>query len=133
MRTGGPYCPECMNNTEEAYSKVRDFIDRVPANNITMVSEATGVSAKRILNFVREGRLTLSHDFDFEGLLRCSICNKPISAGKMCHECQHKLGLDDIARIKHDKEEDGQEENTTGDHEGKHRAVIMYSRDKLEN
>ena len=85
-------CPQCEKLDEEQFQKLRKYIEEEPLANISQVSDATGVSPKRILQYIREGRLTIP-----EGMIedvRCTQCGEPITEGSFCTPCAAKLAKD---------------------------------------
>jgi flagellar operon protein (TIGR03826 family) len=78
-------CPDCIKKDEEELKKVKDYIIKNPNSTIEKITEKTGVKGKKVLEFLREGRLILK--YANEDLLSCQMCNKPILSGKYCEEC----------------------------------------------
>lgn len=89
FQTSSPICPKCVEEEENIFLKVKKYIEDNPDNTISMIVEHTGVSAKKILNYIREGRLTVSKGLS--GELKCEKCQIPIESGKLCIECSHAL------------------------------------------
>jgi len=83
-------CPDCRREDDEDYNKVRDYLYEHPKATIDRVSNETGVSTKKIIRFLREGRLMLSKD-NINIILRCERCDKPIRSGRYCDECAKEL------------------------------------------
>jgi len=79
-------CPECAAKEEEEFRKVKDYLYEFPGATMEEISEKTGVSTKRILEFLREGRLILKKE-NVNILLRCEMCGAPILAGRLCEKC----------------------------------------------
>jgi hypothetical protein len=82
-------CSECSKAEEDQFEILRRFIQDNPKSTIGVVSNATGVSPKRILLYVREGRLILSEGM--MGELKCSQCETPIEKGSMCDKCSREI------------------------------------------
>lgn len=81
-------CPDCMKLEEQDFEKVRSFLKEFPGSKITDVITYTGVSDKKILRYLREGRIEiLDQNQDF---LKCLHCGKAISTGRYCKECYSK-------------------------------------------
>ncbi|MCL2350217.1 MAG: hypothetical protein FWC67_01930 [Defluviitaleaceae bacterium] len=55
--TEGPFCPDCASAEEEIFGQVKDFLYTNTNCNLNEVSECTGVSTKRILSYIRDGRV----------------------------------------------------------------------------
>lgn len=86
----GVLCQDCAKKDEENFQIVRAFLKEFPGSKITAVVEITGISEKKILRYLREGRLELmdiSSDF-----LTCVKCGEPIKSGIYCNNCYKKYG-----------------------------------------
>ena len=82
-------CPECVEQDETDFEKVRNFIKDNPKVSIAVVSEATEVEEDKIEQYLRDGKLETA---DLSGpMLQCDKCGKPIHAGKYCVVCQGEL------------------------------------------
>ncbi len=81
-------CPDCVKKDEDDFKKVRDYIYKNPNAAIEEISEKTGIDTKKMLEFLRDGRLVLKHK---SKLLTCEICNKPILTGKYCDKCAKNM------------------------------------------
>ncbi|MCL2235194.1 MAG: MerR family transcriptional regulator [Defluviitaleaceae bacterium] len=79
-------CPECEKEEEQLFSVVQDYLRDNPKAPLTQVAEATGVSAKKIMNYLREGRIEVAVP-----VLQCDGCGTLISTGKLCEDCQKKV------------------------------------------
>ncbi|WP_422446897.1 TIGR03826 family flagellar region protein [Thermoanaerobacterium sp. DL9XJH110] len=78
-------CPDCVKKEEEDFEKVRDYLYDNPGATIEEVSEKTGVDSKKVLEFLREGRLVLKNAN--AGILSCEMCGAPILTGRYCDKC----------------------------------------------
>ena len=85
-RSASLICPACDKIEEELFDKVRLFLADNPKSFIEEVSETTGVSPKKILKYIREGRLIVTAGFSNE--LTCNKCGKPLNTGKLCDKCR---------------------------------------------
>jgi hypothetical protein len=88
-RIASPVCPRCEKVDEENFNKVREYIKDDPLCNINELSEATEVPVKRILQFLREGRLEVTKGLS--GELNCVKCGTVIEKGNFCDACTVKL------------------------------------------
>jgi len=101
-------CPACLEERDEQYKIVREYIYEHPRATVPEVSEATGVEEKTIFEFLREGRLALKEP----GLgLECERCGRPITTGRYCSQCAKELesGLSSFVphvEVKKTKKED---------------------------
>lgn len=82
-------CENCQKEEEECFKKLKVYIEENPNDLIKEISEATGASTKKILGYVREGRLIVSKGLSSE--IRCSHCGKEITTGKFCDKCVIKI------------------------------------------
>jgi len=82
---GYEICPACMKADEAVFEDVRLYLKEHPDNSLTVVAAETGVSAKKILRYVKEGRLEISHGM--HGEVVCRKCGKPIKKGRYCEKC----------------------------------------------
>ncbi|MDR1687469.1 MAG: MerR family transcriptional regulator [Clostridiales bacterium] len=80
-----PVCPDCEKEEEMLFETVVDYVRENPDSNLAAVSLATGVSAKKLLRYVREGRLEISKGM--YGEVRCEKCGVPIKKGRYCDSC----------------------------------------------
>ena len=87
-----PVCPACEKAEEEQFQQIREFLDENPNATITECSEGTGISAKRILSYIREGRLIVPENM--KGLLQCRRCGVEIDTGTYCKNCAKKMESD---------------------------------------
>lgn len=79
-------CPICRSNDDEEYRKVKDFLYDNPGADIQLVSEKTGVDTKKILKYLREGKLEIREDSP-NLILDCERCGTPIKTGRFCDKC----------------------------------------------
>ncbi len=82
-------CPDCAKKEEDDFEKVRDYLYKNPGATIEEVSEQTEVDTKKVLEFLKEGRLMLKNENP--NLLRCEICDSPILTGKYCEKCSRDM------------------------------------------
>ena len=85
-------CRRCEKDEEEQFAKLREFIESEPYANINEITDATGVPTKRILQYIREGRLIMSAGLS--GELRCAQCGIAIEEGSFCKPCSLKIAQD---------------------------------------
>lgn len=88
-RMSSPICKTCEKEEEELFKIVRQFVDDNPNCTIPEVTEALGVSVKKIMKYLRDGRLEASKGMG--ETLRCEKCNKPIKRGHYCDGCVIEL------------------------------------------
>jgi len=84
QRIKDPICDECKKKDDELFDAVKDFLNENPSSTIMQIAEATGASHKRIMQWLRDGRLEL---VEGEGELTCRHCGVEITTGVLCDEC----------------------------------------------
>ncbi|MGD0153883.1 MAG: MerR family transcriptional regulator [Thermacetogeniaceae bacterium] len=83
--TARDLCPDCVNKEEEDYELIKNCLRHNPGAGISEVSEKTGVAEKKILVFLKKGRLLLGPENSIT--LNCERCGKPIRSGRYCDGC----------------------------------------------
>lgn len=78
-------CPDCVNKEEEDYELIKNCLKHNPGAGILEVGEKTGISEKKILVFLKTGRLIIEPTNTI--LLNCERCGEPISSGRYCNNC----------------------------------------------
>jgi len=74
-----------MKEEEEIFEKVREYVRENPDSTIKEICDACEVTTKRILTYLKDGRLEASKGLQGESL--CSKCGRPIKTGRMCEKC----------------------------------------------
>lgn len=82
-------CPTCRRDDEKDFQKVKEYLYDNPGANIPEVSEATGVDSKKIIDFLRAGRLEVGNDSNL--ILECENCGVSIRTGRFCDRCATDL------------------------------------------
>ena len=110
--SGDPICNRCQGSVEEEYKRVKEYLYENPGASVGEVSEATEVSEKRILKFLREGRLEIKDDTNF--VLDCERCGVSIKSGRYCDGCAHAMSSEFSAALapKKKKPEENKPANT---------------------
>ena len=78
-------CDSCIKAEEHIFDKVREYVKDNPNRTVKEVSDACEVSVKRVLQYIRDGRIEASSGM--HGEIVCSKCAKPILIGRMCEKC----------------------------------------------
>ncbi len=82
-------CPDCLEQDEDNFLSVRNFIKANPKVSLEVVAEATGVEEEKIRTYLRDGRLEAA---SLTGpVLECHRCGKPIQNGMYCVLCSSKI------------------------------------------
>ncbi len=84
-----PICPACKKDEDEKFELLKSYINDNPSCSMIELSENTGVTMKRILKYIKEGRLEISKGM--RGELRCESCGEPIDKGRYCNSCVIKI------------------------------------------
>lgn len=85
---GSNLCPRCMEDMEKDFVTVKEYVYDHSDANVFDISNETGVPEKTVLEFLREGRLSMSG-----ADLHCEECGASITTGRYCSECQNKLEI----------------------------------------
>ena len=88
-KTDKPICKTCEKEDQDTYEKVREFVKENPDLPINVVAEETEVSVKRIMSYIRDGRLDVSRGMSADVV--CMQCGKPITTGRVCDMCAKNL------------------------------------------
>jgi len=94
---GYSLCIDCRRADEEDFNKVKEYLDENPGANVMEVSEATGVETKKIIQFLREGRLEVKDETNL--ILDCERCGKPIKTGRFCEKCSKEMEKEMLTAI----------------------------------
>jgi len=78
-------CKDCVKIEEAIYETVRQYVRDNPNSSINEVSVACDVPVKRVMAYIRDGRLHATPGMQDDIL--CSKCGKPILMGRMCEKC----------------------------------------------
>jgi len=85
-RVREPICEKCLKEEEQLFETVKEYLRDHPKSSVSDVAEATGTSARKILGYLRDGRIEV-----VEGAgLTCGHCGEPIATGQLCKECFEK-------------------------------------------
>lgn len=102
-RINSPICKECEREEEQLFTKVRQYIEEHPNAKVADVTEALDISVRKIMRYLREGRLEVSAGIST--MLRCEKCNSPIKKGHYCDACV--IELNQVATELFEKKEEG--------------------------
>ncbi|MCL5047136.1 MAG: MerR family transcriptional regulator [Actinobacteria bacterium] len=86
---GRNFCPACMEKEEKDFQALRKFLDENPSATMEEISEATGVEVRKILQFLKEGRLV--YKAPGPPVIACESCGAPISTGRLCDRCTAEI------------------------------------------
>jgi len=90
-----PICEECKKKDEEMFSKVKAYLEEHPTSTVQKISTETGASTKKILAWLREGRLEIA---EATGDLKCRQCGVDVTKGQFCEACANEMNrqIDDL-------------------------------------
>jgi len=74
-------CSACLEADDQMYRTVTEYLRRNPDADVTSIASDTGVTEKKVLEFLRTGRLSV------KGGLSCERCGEPVHTGKLCERC----------------------------------------------
>lgn len=120
-------CPRCREKEEEDFQKVKKYIEENPSANISEVSEETEVSARKIIDFLKEGRLEIKDEHN--SILSCERCGKSIKTGRFCNKCIGQMDREFKQAIGQRKDPS---ELGSGDMKEKMRIKERYKNGKIE-
>ncbi len=86
---GHMYCPSCAKADSIIFAKVKEYLYEHGASSLKEVALATDVSEKKIMTYLREGRLEIPEGSDI--FIRCEACNIEMRSGRYCPECANKM------------------------------------------
>lgn len=100
---GKRVCEECAAEEERDFEKVKEFLKDKPGATVLEVTTATGLDQRKVLEFIREGRLTTLGLPNLTA--ECEQCGAPITSGRLCPRCAEKLKreIDGAAGSRHQK------------------------------
>ncbi len=91
---GFKICHNCRRDDELDFQKVKEYLEEFPGANISNVVENTEVKTRKVIEFLKEGRLEIEGGGDI--VLECETCGVGIKTGRYCDKCvdglQRELG-----------------------------------------
>ena len=81
-------CSACTQKEEAEFQKALEWVRAHPNQNLSAISEATGVAKRDLLRWVREQRLMFSGE---SPLPICRKCGRMIDTGTLCQLCKATL------------------------------------------
>jgi predicted amidophosphoribosyltransferase len=90
-RVNESVCPKCIREEEEQLERVNQWLRAHPGQNVSALSEATGIDKTQILQWARQKWITLSEKIDG---MECKRCGDPVAAGTLCSRCKLSLAHD---------------------------------------
>lgn len=89
VRTRIDMCPDCVKRVEGDISLALEYLRNHPKSTIYEVSEATGLSVKKITKFILKKRISLETypNMDYP----CDQCGTLIRANRVCNDCYNNI------------------------------------------
>lgn len=115
-------CPVCRRKDEDDFEKVKAYLREYPGADIQTVSDETGVDTRKIIEFLKEGRLEVGEGSQL--LIQCESCGASIKTGRFCEKCATNISRElrqSVAPMR---------PNSTGKKEEKFRVVDRYEKRK---
>lgn len=81
-------CEKCKTLDYDDYGKVRNYVEKHRGATAAEVEAATNVKQRTIRHMLKEGRLQVSADSKV--FLKCEMCGKMLTSGKLCTDCETK-------------------------------------------
>lgn len=82
-------CNECDNDMERQFKIIKAYLQEFPKATVAEVCKELDIPTALVKYYLREERLEiLSNSGNY--FLKCNMCNKPISKGRYCFECEIK-------------------------------------------
>ncbi len=78
-------CNDCIIEEEKIFEKVKKYIKENENATIVEVAKNTEVSERKILKYLKEGRLEIVQNIDTN--YKCKNCGKKILTGNFCNDC----------------------------------------------
>lgn len=114
-KMSNPICDDCVKAEEEIFQMIKKYLDDNPNNTLEQVSEETGISVRKILKYLKDGRLETTKGMG--KALKCEQCGRPITRGKFCDACVININ---------------QSVTELFDQSSRQKGVVMHTRQKSE-
>lgn len=82
-------CPKCGYEELNDFGKVRTFLEENGRAPAVVISEETGVSLRKIDQFLMQGRLEIPEGSPI--YIKCQSCGVDMRYGRFCPECALKM------------------------------------------
>lgn len=117
---GFKICHSCRQDDEADFQKVKEYLNENPGSNISNVVEGTGVDTKKVIEFLKEGRLEIEPGGSI--ILECENCGISITTGRFCKKCAEGLQREFGEAADSSRSRKSREENK----EAKFRVIDRY-------
>ncbi len=99
-------CQDCCKQEEKDFDRVFEFLKNKKNATIDEVYEETGVEKRRIIKFIRQGRLLTASGEPFDIFVECEKCGAPIREGRLCDSCAKTIREELKSPFKKEKEKE---------------------------
>ena len=82
-----PICDDCIKLDQDTFEKVRQHLKENPGISLMGLAKETDVDSKKILRYIKEGKLEL-----LTPEAECEKCKAKISTGRFCPQCVDEMG-----------------------------------------
>lgn len=82
-------CPQCEKKEEERFQELRKYINEHPNAKLKDVASACNITPKRLMQYIREGRIEITKGMSDE--VTCEMCDRQIPRGRYCAACISKI------------------------------------------
>lgn len=90
--SGRYVCSSCKNNEYDDFGKVKLYLDEHGVSTAGIISEATGVSMRKLNLMLREGRVEIPDGSKY--YIKCEKCGCEIRYGHYCPDCVRRTAND---------------------------------------
>lgn len=105
---GEELCTKCRYESDEDFKKVKDYLYDNPGSDINKVSKATEVELKKILRYLKEGKIEI-REGSANTILSCERCGVPVNSGRFCNKCINEMKAEFTNAIGGDKKKEEEE------------------------
>lgn len=102
---GNELCPKCRYEDDGDFKIVKEYLYDNPGADIKQVAKETEVEIRKILMYLKEGRIVIQEGSE-NTALACERCSKPINMGRFCEKCISKMQKEFSGAIAGEKKEE---------------------------
>jgi flagellar operon protein (TIGR03826 family) len=82
-------CPACIKLSDQECDRCNKFLKENRTATIEELSKETGVQTIQIVQFIREGRISIAKNPNIK--FSCETCGASIREGNLCTACRNRL------------------------------------------
>lgn len=87
---GNALCPKCRYEDDGDFKIVKEYLYDNPGADIKAVAQDTEVEVRKILQYLKEGRISITAGSE-NTALSCERCDASINIGKYCNKCVNEM------------------------------------------